>query len=240
MKDKFINDLPFYGSITEHLEIVENIIQLKEKVTKSSSPREIIFESWFIFDYYIRRMILSGLRIDDFENKQLDLMYNLLPQSFDSCLIFFEKFLINQKEIFEKKLHLNTYFKEFESDFSVNGDFFWYLNGEKKKLFDELCSEYFNFLKNNETEYYNAQIDWYEKNETIGKIVKISWIQKCTNINDQWFKQVRKLNQCRNKAAHLKNEEMIYESFGINGDKKLEKLKKEIIYLIKQTLNVEI
>lgn len=242
--DKFDFDdvpkgFPFIGTYEEFEKLFVNINNLKEKILSSDSPREIVFESWFIFDYYIRRMILKGLELENFENEKLDLMYGLLPQSFDSCLSIFENILINQRDIYINKKHPNTYFKYQESTIGMNGGFIAFLINEKKELFDEFFTEFYKYLERGEPEYNKVYHDWdYSKHE-IYQVVKKGWLEKCEKLDKEWFKTVRKLNKCRNKAAHIYVDSHIYSVFGINGNDKLNQLKIIVTDLIKQTLNLE-
>lgn len=224
----------------EFSKLLTTIDSLKEKLLKTENPREVIFESWFIFDYYVRRMILQGLEIEDFENNNLDLMYDFLPQSFDSCLKSFENLLKNQREIYSKNMHPNTFFKYQESTMEFNGGFIAYMMNEKSDLFNNFLSEYWNYLERGEPNYLKNYQEWDYSKYNIHKVVKKIWIEKCELIDDEWFKSVRKLNKCRNKAAHLYDENSLYSVFGITGQNKFEKLKLEIIKLLKKTLNVEI
>lgn len=244
MKKRTYHDLPkefpFVGTMEEFDMLLKTIDGLKEKLETSNNPREIIFESWFIFDYYIRRMLLKGFDIEDFENQKLDLMYDLLPQSFDSCVKIFETLLITQREIYIKKMHPNAYFKNQENTIAFNGSFIAYMLNEKADLFNEFYSEYWNFLKRNEPEYLEHYNDWNYEKFKVYKVAKKSWVEKCDEIDDEWFKIVRKLNKCRNKAAHLYDEKYIYSEFGINGTNQLLQLKTIIVELIKKTLKFDI
>ncbi len=231
---------PFIGTYKEFEKLFLNINNLKDKILTSDNPREIIFESWFIFDYYIRQMILKGFKLENYENEKLDLMYGLLPQSFDSCLSIFENTLINQRDIYINKKHPNTYIKYQDSSISMNGGFIGFLINEKKELFDEFFTEYYKYLERNEPEYNKAYQEWDYSKYEIYKVVTKSWIEKCEKLDTGWFKTIRKLNKCRNKAAHLYSDSHIYSVFGINGNDKLNELKIIITDLIKQTLNLEI
>ena len=231
---------PFQGTMEEFKKLFITIDNLTDKLETSDNPREIIFESWFIFDYYIRRMLLKGLNIEDLENEKLDLMYDLLPQSFDSCLRIFEKLLINQRDIYSNKKHPNTYFKRDENTISFNGTFIAYLMNEKSEMFTDFMSEYWNYLERTEPEYIKQYNSWDYSEHNIYKVVPKYWIEKCTSIDDEWFSSVKRLNKCRNKAAHLYDDSNIYSVFGINGNDKFRQLKRLIVELIEKTLNVEI
>lgn len=237
--DSVPEGFPFIGTYKEYEKLFVNINSLKDKIISSDNPREIIFESWFIFDYYMRRMILNGMELDDFENEKLDLMYGLLPQSFDSCLILFENILNNQRDIYLNKKHPNAYFKYQDSTIHFNGGFIAYLLNEKKDLFDDFFTEYYNYLERGEPEYNRIYHEWDYSKYNIHKIVNKSWIEKCEKLNEDWFKTIKKLNKCRNKAAHLYDDSNIYSVFGISGNDKLNQLKVKITNLIKQTLNFE-
>jgi hypothetical protein len=237
--DNVPKEFPFIGTYEEFEKLFVNINNLKDKIITSDNPREIIFESWFIFDYYIRQMILKGLQLQDYENEKLDLMYGLLPQSFDSCLSLFENILINQRDIYINKKHPNTFIKYQESSINMNGGFIGFLINEKKELFDEFFSEYYKYLQRSEPEYNNAYNEWDYSKYKIYKVVKKRWLEKCEKLDSEWFKTIRKLNKCRNKAAHLYSDSHIYSIFGINGNDKLKELKVHITDLIKQTLNFD-
>lgn len=231
---------PFIGTMDEFSIILNTIDNLKTKLEHSQNPREIIFESWFLFDYYIRRMILQGLEIEDFENEKLDLMYDLLPQSFDSCLRLFENLIKNQKEIYSKNMHPNTFFKYQENTIGFRGGFIAYMFNQKSDLLNEFYGEYWKYLEKGEPEYLKNYQEWDYSKYNINKIVKKSWIEKCANIDNEWFITVKKLNKCRNKAAHLYDENNIYSVFGIMGKNKFEQLKIVISELLKKTLQVEV
>jgi hypothetical protein len=244
MKKYTTNDIPegfpFIGTMDEFGILLKTIDNLKEKLINSDNPREIIFESWFIFDYYIRRMLLQGLQIENFENDKLDLMYELLPQSFDSCLKLFENLINNQREIYDKKLHPNTFFKYQENTIGFTGSFIAYMINEKKELFNEFYGEYWNYLKRGEPEYFENYQEWDYDKHKVYKIVNNTWMKHVENLNDEWFKTIRKLNKCRNKAAHLYDEKYIYSAFGISGNESFKHLKIEIINLLKTTLNIDV
>jgi hypothetical protein len=100
-------------------------------------------------------------------------------------------------------------------------------------------SEYYKYLERSEPEYNIAYNEWDYSKYEIYTVVKKSWLEKCERLDTGWFKTIRKLNKCRNKAAHLYNDSHIYSVFGINGNDKLNELKIIITDLIKQTLNLE-
>ena len=233
-------EFPFSGTREEFDKLLKSIESLKDKLENSNSPREIIFESWFIFDYYFRMMILKGFEIEDFENEKLDLMYELLPQSFDSCLSVFEKFLKNQREIYDKKMHPNTYFKNHENTIGFKGSFIAYMINEKADLFNNFYNEYWKYLERTDVEYLEQYNNWDYSKYNVYKITGKTWLTKSVEIDSDWFKTVKKLNKCRNKAAHLYDDKFIYAEFGINGDNKIQMLKDEIIELIKKTLKFDI
>ena len=226
------NGFPFKGTMEEFEKLFITINNLAEKLDTSNNPREIIFESWFIFDYYIRRMLLKGLDIEDFENEKLDLMYNLLPQSFDSCLRVFEKLLKNQREIYSNKKHPDTYFKKEKNTIEFNGTFIAYMMNQKTQLFNKFMTEYWKYLEREDPKYLEEYNSWDYSRHKIHKVVTKSWIDNCIFINDEWFTSIKKLNKCRNKAAHLYDDTNIYSVFGINGNDKLKQLKVLITVLI--------
>lgn len=110
---------------------------------------------------------------------------------------------------------------------------------KKKELFDEFFSEYYKYLQKTEPEYNNAYNEWDYSKYKVYKVVRKGWLEKCQRLDYEWFKTIRKLNKCRNKAAHLYDDIHIYSIFGINGNDKLKELKVCITNLIKQTLNFD-
>jgi len=231
---------PFIGTTEEFDVLLNAMTNLKEKLDNSQSPREIIFESWFLFDYYIRRMVLKGLDLEDFENDKLDLMYELLPQSFDSCLKVFENFLKNQRNIYEKKMHPNTFFKYQENTIGFRGSFIAYMINEKSDLLNEFYNEYWKYLEKTEPEYLMNYNDWDYSKHKIHRVVYKSWLEKCNEIDDEWFNTIRKLNKCRNKAAHLYDDKYIFSALGIHGTDKLNLLKSTISDLILKTFKLKL
>lgn len=223
------NSVPFYGKFEEFVQLNKVLIQAKQRINKSDNPREVIIETWFLFDFLIRKLLLKAFGIERFENDTFNPMYDYLPQSFDSCLKSFESLLKQQRKIFNEKLHPNTVRKYPISN--IPASFLIFLNEKDPNLlvqFLENCDEY---EKSYEFEYYELKEKLLTEDAECECVSKI-WIDCCKNIDDDWFKEVKRLNTTRNKAAHLFNSENIYSSFGINGDNKFELLKKKITKLL--------
>jgi hypothetical protein len=125
--------VPYYGTFEE----LSNILSLANtNINESQSPREIIFESWVLFDFLIRKLLLKAFELDKYENENYDPMYDYLPQSLDNCLKNLEKLLLEQRNIYKNRLHPDTV-REYPI-ISMPGAFISFLN--KKKVT--------NYLKN--------------------------------------------------------------------------------------------
>jgi hypothetical protein len=111
---------------------------------------------------------------------------------------------------------------------------------EKADLFNNFYNEYWKYLERTDVEYLEQYNNWDYSKYNVYKITGKTWLTKCVEIDSDWFKTVKKLNKCRNKAAHLYDDKFIYAEFGMNGDNKIQMLKDEIIELIKKTLKFDI
>lgn len=227
--------LPMYGTI-EELEYFGKIFRsVTNKISQSDNARDIIFEVWFLYDHFIRRVILKAFSLNRYENPDLDLMFELLPQSFDSCLKFLEKLVDNQREIYDRKSHPNTLFEGDGEGIQFSGWFLARLIERKPEVFKELQSEFDEYLKEAEPEYHEL-VNHSDHQNPNYEIVSKTWIRMCEKMDKSWFKKVAKINTCRNKAAHIYEDSALYSVLGISGDNKISILKGQMNDLIRNTL----
>ena len=65
---------------------INSILSKKTKeIEESNNPRLIILETWFIVDWLIRQLIISGINGLDLKNDSYYPHYQLLPNSFREC-----------------------------------------------------------------------------------------------------------------------------------------------------------
>lgn len=225
-------NIPFFGTIYEFEQLSKIVSFYRNKIEESKSPREIIFESWFLFDYLVRMLLLKAFDINKFENEDFDPLYDFLPQSFEKCLKSFETILKQQRKLYDEKKHPNTIRNTPLVTMPIN--FFMFLNKKDPKKLEELLNDFNEYEEKYESVYFE-RMDDFESEEKITEVVSRFWIETCQNIDDEWFKNIRKLNSVRNKAAHIFKQDIIYESFGINGTDKLQKLKNEIELIVNKS-----
>ncbi|NDK57369.1 hypothetical protein [Pontibacter fetidus] len=225
----FESNVPFYGTMEDYEKLNEVVGHAKRKIDSSDSPRELIFESWFLFDYLIRKLLLKAFNIENYETEEFDPMYDYLPQSFDSCLKSLESLLKQQRRVYQQQLHPNTV--RTYPIFTMPGSFFLYLHDKDPNLVTQFIDNLRDYELLYEAEYQGLKEKFKNEDYECDSVSR-RWYDTCQNIDANWFKSIRKLNKTRNRAAHVVDAEKIYSSFGINGANKLIKLKAELIKLL--------
>lgn len=239
------------GEFEEMAQIIENSIK---DIKQSKSSRLIILETWLVLDYIVRRFIISGLNLNKFSNKDFNIAFDFLPQSFDKCLKFLENFIKNQaalppnpernqvgfrgkfiyfmikehKDFYDKQLVpiLRKYYKKYYPELTNTAKTFEQMEQEKKMKFSIDVSS--PSITTRRSFIFN------QTNTLTYREVDSGWFEIAQSFNKQWFVDARKINTSRNKSAHEIKSEVIYRSIEISGKDEEEKFKKLKEFCIQQ------
>lgn len=228
---------------------LEELSLLVEKNIKSirtaKSPRHLVIETWLILEYFVRKFIISGLNIEKYSVNDFDISYELLPNSFKSCLEFLKKFVKTQKGLADKP-------SDFKIELQGSFEFIKFISKERPDLYDNhfviIQKEYYKkhhpkllkyakTLQNRKKEKFssiNSTCIKLHKSRTPFREVNQGWIKMAQKLDEDWFKDVEKINDIRNSAAHMINTDFIYRVIGINGKDEKEKFKNLKIYCIEK------
>jgi len=80
----------FFGTVGDLVELNSTLDQCLSKVKTSQSAREIVLETWLALDYNIRQFLASGFDLNKYCDEDFDLKYLLLPDSFRDLLKLFQ------------------------------------------------------------------------------------------------------------------------------------------------------
>lgn len=82
----FYRDPPFIGNVKDWREFLGVAEECVRRVQISTSPREMVLETWLLVDYCVRELLLSAFDLQRFNLEDFDLGYEYLPKSFQECL----------------------------------------------------------------------------------------------------------------------------------------------------------
>lgn len=214
--------IPTFLNLPDYVEFADKIDKTISFIKETNSPRLIVLDTWLIIDFSIRHILKFGLEI----NKFCDENFDSLPQGFRDCSNLLENFIKKQKDKQpnpSKKMILLPY--EFKMAIIEDEDFL-------KK-----------FIKH-EAEYYK-KVDFSgywtidDLQDSKYRNVDENWLKLVEKLDAEWFKKAEKLNRVRNKAAHSFDENKIYQEIGLNGDRKLEELKKSCINTLNDLIGLK-
>jgi hypothetical protein len=217
------------------------IVKSIESILNTQSSRTLILDSWLVLDYTIRQIIIWGVGANSLSHEEFDLRYELLPLSFKSCLTF-----LNNLKKYQHNLPINPdeeclklpikFWKFLKTD----------IDSEKYKIILDVIDSYNEkmnptYLNSKEhMESISVTSTLVKKMPDRFRTVDSHWINVTSNIDDQWIKKVKQINNARNSAAHSYDEEKIFSCFGINGQNKLEVLRQECLNSISILLKIKI
>lgn len=224
MPYEFSNNTPGIFSLNQ-LDEIDTFISIKTKeIEESKNPRLIILETWFIVDWLIRQIIISGINSLDLKTDEYYPHYQLLPNSFQKCIECLKGLIDSQKKLKPKPLKKKD---------CLSGSFeLWeYIKKESPKTFKKIGKLEKEFQRGKYK--IPKDLEFYIGDKVIEKgkyrFVSEEWLLSVSKIDTEWFVKASKLNGARNKAAHAFDESSLFKSFGINGKNKIEKLRKECL-----------
>jgi hypothetical protein len=237
MPYKFSDKTPGVFKVNQ-LDERNNFISKKiEEIENNNNPRTIIMETWFIVDWLLRQLIISGINCLDLKSTKFHPHYDLLPNSFRECVDCLKNLISSQKILpsqVERKIkdslrgseELWLYIQDVSPDtFEKIGKLENEFNRKKYNIPEDKDFVMIDDITVNET-------GGIKVNETIYRFVSDDWLTSISFINDNWFNKAVKLNKARNEAAHAFDEGDIFMPFGINGNNKIEKLRSECLSLL--------
>jgi hypothetical protein len=216
---------------------LETFIYKKTKeIESSNNPRLIILESWFIVDWFIRQFIISGINCFDLMSERFNPHYQLLPNSFRECIYVLQELIESQKKLEPKPT-------PYDNGFSGSSEFWVFIKQKSPDTYNKICNLTDEFQK----EKYNLpkeinyvlDIELNPSNKTY-RFVTNEWLNDMSKINKNWIKTALKLNKARNDAAHSLEEDNLYDSFGIKGKNKIERLRNECLILLQTVVGLTI
>jgi len=235
--DEDRDDIIFYGNVYDLNMLHSAITNCIGILNKSTSPREMVLETWLTLDFALRQFLLSGFELTKFCDEDFDLRYLLLPNSFSDLLILFEKTIkYNSKFTLEPEPPAPDNTGGFKSSY----EFLSYVKNKHPELYSEIGEV---------TEEYRREKHWLsivtDVSLTLDLTPKIErmnleWRKTASKFGDSWIRKARQLNTARNKAAHSYDVDKIGLAFGLKGDNLTEKVRKKCRFLLNVLLAVKI
>ena len=235
------DDTLFYGTI-ETLKRLEQVAQSAvDTIHQSDSARLVLIEAWILLDYAVREFLISGLGVEKLSTDACDFRYELLPRSFRGCLSILARLTKAQSDLPPRP-------EVVDHRVGISGGFWLFLKNERPDDFERL-----GVL---EQEYYNKHhpelagqnvivLDPESEHALFGepppKVSHINrdWLEIAARLDANWYKNARRLNDARNKAAHSYDEAEVLGSMGCMGPDALQQLKDECADLIQMLVGVK-
>ncbi len=233
-----INDLNF--EIPDNLVLAgsdidefENIIyNCLKSIIMTDNIRVVVLETWLISEYFVRNALANAYHIGQYKCPELDPLYDLLPSSFNACIIMLEKLLNSQRN-----LPINDYDKRYT--ISGSPKLIYHIIKKHPDLFHKLAEV---------QEEFNINKGWVKRDEFIslnrrtyfGPYQNEQWVKSIDHIDKKWFEKIRKINEIRNSAAHKYDSSIIYKLMGFGGGTAFNNSKKYCLDLIYQMFSISI
>lgn len=231
----FEDDALFYGSVPTLEELASVTDAAVDTIRESDSPRLVVIETWLVLDYAVREFLVSGLDLNRLNVSSFDLRYRLLPRSLGGILNTLEGFISAHRQlprppednsltmsmrflIFLKKEHPADFDRLLELERAYYRRYFPELAKQ-----DDIASATARLLRDDETEYTRLSEPWLEVAE---------------RLDNEWFRNARRLNEARNFAAHVHDHTKILQVFGYAGPSAFDRLKEECERLLRALVGV--
>lgn len=215
---------PFYYTIEERLSLSNRLRESFDGIKKSTHPRIMILETWLIVDFTIRHLIKSGLGI----YRYIDDEISFLPASTAECIKILKKLIDSQKT---KPAY------PVEAAMIFSSEFF-------KKIHED--EELMRKLSLLEDDYYKKYFPNYDKvtipvnkEDSAYRQVDPNWIFVVSKIDENWYAIANRINTARNKAAHLFDDEPMYDALGLKGKDKIIQVRKFCIKALNQLIGTK-
>ena len=204
-------------TLLDELEFLEYVGFVFETIDASQSSRQIILEAWLLIDYIVTYLLRDALQIPE----RIESKLKLLPFSFVKKIELIkilkkaeERKLPNPKSYWAFELH-----PDFHGELMKDEEFY-------KKLI-KLAAQF-------ETKTSPQGAPLFRLDFEQSRFVPEWWYARVTMLDEEWFRNCKRLNEVRNIAAHKQkmNEDKIFKDFGASSLADFKVALKKIIELI--------
>jgi len=234
-------DAPWYGNTFDAREFGEIAEGCINAIKSSTSPRQVVLESWLLVDYAIHQLLagLWGLKKFNNDDAGFDLRYELLP-SFERCTRLLERILTIQRSLPEDPhSHAVT--------FPVKFIFFFKKNYPNEfSTFAQIEQDYYRRYYPNlatASPEIRPSLTTMSISPTVlqappAYCVNKGWVDALRDLDESWFQLARRLNKARNVAAHSYSASKILLAFGHAGPNAAEQTNRECMKMLGILLGV--
>ena len=235
---------PFWGRLEQLEELSALVSRCIQTVTKCSSPREMVLETWLVLDYAVRDLVVSGYGLYRFCQEDFDLRYKLLPESFDALLRFVEQTISFQGSLSEEPSPSKEDPYPPYIDITGSYGFLKYLREDHREITESLEELQLQYLAERHPDlaerlagarhFCRAPKEQRAEKERLPS----GWLELVGSLGQDWFSLARRLNRARNQAAHSHDPSTIARAFGIKGPRTVELVRTECLELSESLLGV--
>lgn len=231
-------DAPFLMSVHDLRELEGLADAWNQTMQSSNGLRQIVLDSWLLVDFWARITLCAAFGgLDNHSTPELDLRYELLPQSHDRCLALIQRLYAAHSKLPDER-----------PTSSVTGTIgFWmYLYKHRRSLHDQFMAADKAYLEEKYGPEPTRYPEWVFSSHT--KVIPLSertpkklstgWLDLVGRLDEAWFRKARRLNKARNEAAHSTSHTKILEAFGVHGENAIERAKAECRELIGTLLGI--
>ena len=230
--------VPFWGTLDQVEKLSDLIRRCVATVTESTSPREMVLESWLVVDYAIRDLLVSGYGLTGFCQEDFDVRYELLPKSFWGLLELLKGTVTNLSSLGQEPSKSDDYPPYIRS----SAGFLRHLatwHPDVRERLKEIEGEYFAKRHPELAEQIQQGTQFhFMRGEKETQRLPSGWVEVAASLEDNWFCVARRLNKARNKAAHSYDPAAIARAFGKTGPKAVELVRAECLELLKKLLGI--
>ena len=237
-------DAPFYFSGHDFEEFQCLVDQWNQTIANRHGLRQIVLETWLLLDYWVRVTLCGAFGISEHSTPEFDLRYELLPHSFERCLWLLQNLHKAHSVLPEPDRP--------PSGPQLTGSYaFWkLLKSEHPALLEQLLQIQKAYL---ESRFGQGSADGFAFDECGSsatslqaiqwrkrKVEKLprGWLEAVGKLDEEWYRNARRLNKARNEAAHSTEQTRILRAFGIKGEAAIERAKEECSRLIERLLGI--
>jgi hypothetical protein len=231
-------DAPFLMNVHDLRELEGLVDAWNQTMRTSNGLRQIVLDSWLLVDLWARITLCAAFGgLDNHSTPELDLRYELLPQSHERCLALIERLYTAHFKLPDER-----------PTSSVKGiiGFWMYLYSHHRALYDLFIAADKAYLENT----YGPEPTGHAEGafSTRSKVTRLfertpkklpkTWLDLVGSLDKTWFRNARRLNKARNEAAHSTSHENILKAFGVHGENAIERAKAECQELIATLLGI--
>jgi hypothetical protein len=229
---------PFLISVYDLRELETLADSWNQTMQSSNGLRQIVLDSWLLVDFWARITLCAAFGgLINHSTPELDLRYELLPQSHDRCLALIQRLYTAHSKL-----------PDVRPISSVTGTtgFWGYLYRQHRPLFDQLMTADNAYLEDIYGPAPSGHPAWVLSSHM--KVAPLSerppnkipnnWLDLVGRLDEAWYRKARRLNNARNEAAHSTSHLRILAAFGVHGENAIERAKAECRELIGTLLGI--